>query len=165
MLTKSAIATLTCSSNRSFRRCVCSSSRSTYSLSSSISSFTCCTVSSSCFIATISRFTCGGEKTHDTALAWNTPCQHGERRAITVPRKLLSGSSPPIWWAPEAGSVSRRGRPSSRDDGHPAADRPASPTDSYSSRWLASAVCRCRVSMEVRWDDGGMDGKMKMHTY
>lgn len=63
---------LTCSSSLSLRRCVCSSNLSTYSRNSSISSFTCCTVSNSCLIATISRLTCapcelqvrarGGEK-------------------------------------------------------------------------------------------------------
>lgn len=49
--------TLTCSSKRNFLLWVCSSKRSTYSFSSSISSFTCCTVSNSCLICTISRFT------------------------------------------------------------------------------------------------------------
>lgn len=47
----------TCSRRRSFLRCVCSSRRSTYSRSSSISSLTCCTVSNSCLIATMSRLT------------------------------------------------------------------------------------------------------------
>lgn len=57
MMKKNSKNLFTCSSKRNFRLCVCSSNRSTYSRNSSISSLTCCTVSNSCLIATMSRFT------------------------------------------------------------------------------------------------------------
>uniref|UniRef100_A0A8D8P069 (northern house mosquito) hypothetical protein n=1 Tax=Culex pipiens TaxID=7175 RepID=A0A8D8P069_CULPI len=81
------IKTESCSSRRNFRRCVCSSSRSTYSRSSSISSFTCCTVSSSCLICTISRFT---SDTSDwqlsTDLVSSCSCVRISQRATVVSR-------------------------------------------------------------------------------
>lgn len=57
----------TCSSSLSFRRCDCNSRRSTYSRSSSISSLTCCTVSSSFLMATMSRFTSVTSDWHDSS--------------------------------------------------------------------------------------------------
>lgn len=75
----------TCSRRRNLRRWLCSPSRSTYSRSSSISSFTCCTVSSSCLMATMSRFTSLTSLWHDsTDLVSSCSCDRISHSATVV---------------------------------------------------------------------------------
>lgn len=76
----------TCSNKRSFRLCVCSSKRSTYSRSSSISSFTCWTVSNSCLIITMSllTFTSGEEEKRESNEKWI-------KRNMWRPQKVAQG--------------------------------------------------------------------------
>lgn len=79
----------TCSSRRNFLRCVCSSRRSTYSRSSSISSLTCWTVSSSCLMATMSRFTSETSDWQDsTDLVSSWSCVLISHKATVVSRCL-----------------------------------------------------------------------------
>lgn len=129
------IRTLTCSSSLSFRRCVCSSSLSTYSRNSSISSFTCCTVSNSCLIATISRLTC--EKRKNKKYKKN-PLICGKRLMVQMCHYLLPklrfDNFPRISLVLVIEFGFHTEQRSFPCDDHPAGAHPISDLNSYSSR-------------------------------